>query len=54
MAKVKLGKSGGLPALDKSPSHLLHRALQLSLDIYAETFGADGPTQRTLRGARGF
>ena len=47
MAKTKSGgKSGGLPALDKSPSHLLHRALQLSLDIYAETFEAGGPTQR--------
>ena len=47
MAKSKSGaKSGGLPALDKSPSHLLHRALQLSLDIYAEAFEAGGPTQR--------
>ncbi len=46
MAKVKSGKSGGLPSLDRSPSHLLHRALQLSLDIYAETFAGDGPTQR--------
>ncbi|MES2721662.1 MAG: MarR family winged helix-turn-helix transcriptional regulator [Pseudomonadota bacterium] len=47
MAKTKSGgKSGGLPALDRSPSHLLHRALQLSLDIYSETFEAGGPTQR--------
>ncbi|MFZ3004746.1 MAG: MarR family transcriptional regulator [Phenylobacterium sp.] len=46
MSKGKSGKSGGLPALDRSPSHLLHRALQLSLDIYAETFEAGGPTQR--------
>ena len=33
-------------ALDRSPSHLLHRALQLALDIYAETAGPSGPTQR--------
>ena len=46
MSKGKSGKSGGLPALDRSPSHLLHRALQLSLDIYAETFESGGPTQR--------
>lgn len=46
MSKSKSGKSGGLPALDRSPSHLLHRALQLSLDLYAEAFGAGGPTQR--------
>lgn len=32
--------------LDRSPSHLMHRALQLALDIYAEEVGADGPTQR--------
>ena len=46
MAKTKSGKSGGLPALDRSPSHLLHRALQLSLDIYSETFEAGGPGHR--------
>jgi len=39
-------KSGGLPALDKSPSHLLHRALQVALDLYAEEFGPGGLTQR--------
>lgn len=32
--------------LDSSPSHLLHRVLQLALDIYAEEAGADAPTQR--------
>jgi len=36
----------GLPALDKSPSHLLHRALQLALDIYADEQGGGGVTQR--------
>ena len=47
MAKGKSGaKGGGLPALDKSPSHLLHRALQLALDIYADEFGLGGLTQR--------
>jgi MarR family transcriptional regulator, temperature-dependent positive regulator of motility len=51
MAKNKnaddLGAGGaGVPALDGSPSHLLHRALQVSLDIYAETFGDSDLTQR--------
>ena len=47
MAKGKSGAKGmGLPALDKSPSHLLHRALQLALDIYADEFGSSGLTQR--------
>jgi DNA-binding MarR family transcriptional regulator len=32
--------------LDRSPSHLLHRVLQLALDIYADSVGPDGPTQR--------
>lgn len=36
-------KRGGLAA---SPSHLMHRALQLALDIYAEEAGPDGLTQR--------
>ena len=43
-------KSGNKPkrggALAASPSHLIHRALQLALDIYAEETGADGLTQR--------
>ncbi len=33
-------------ALDASPSHLLHRALQLALDIYALDAEAGGLTQR--------
>ncbi len=44
MAKTKTEKSGGL--LERSPSHLLHRVLQLALDIYAEECGAAGITQR--------
>ena len=32
--------------LDRSPSHLLHRALQLALDIYAEEAGPGAMTQR--------
>ncbi len=33
-------------ALARSPSHLLHRVLQLALDIYAEESGTGGITQR--------
>jgi DNA-binding MarR family transcriptional regulator len=32
--------------LARSPSHLLHRALQHALDIYVEAAGAGAPTQR--------
>jgi MarR family transcriptional regulator, temperature-dependent positive regulator of motility len=39
----KSKRSGGLGG---SPSHLIHRALQLALDIYAEEAGPDGLTQR--------
>lgn len=48
MAKSKSPEKSkkGLPALDKSPSHLLHRALQLALDIYADEQGEGGVTQR--------
>ena len=47
MAKAKSGgKRGGLPALDKSPSHLLHRALELALVVLADEFGPGGLTQR--------
>ena len=47
MAKSKSqDKKKGLPALEKSPSHLLHRALQLALDIYADEQGEGGVTQR--------
>lgn len=48
MAKTKGDKHGtdrdGV--LDRSPSHLLHRVLQLALDIYVEESGAGGVTQR--------
>lgn len=44
---VKPGKTGGKRGgLAGSPSHLMHRALQLALDIYAEEAGPDGLTQR--------
>ncbi|WP_420470197.1 MULTISPECIES: MarR family winged helix-turn-helix transcriptional regulator [unclassified Brevundimonas] len=43
-------KSGNKPkrggALAGSPSHLIHRALQLALDVYSEEMGPDGLTQR--------
>jgi MarR family transcriptional regulator, temperature-dependent positive regulator of motility len=45
MAKDKSGGKGR-SELDGSPSHLLHRALQLALDIYADEFGVGGLTQR--------
>ena len=42
------GKSGtrGVAALERSPSHLLHRALQRALDLYATEFGPGDLTQR--------
>jgi DNA-binding MarR family transcriptional regulator len=43
---TKDGKSDHGGALARSPSHLLHRVLQLALDIYAEESGAGGITQR--------
>ncbi len=43
---VKDGKKARPGPLDASPSHLMHRALQLALDIYAEEVGPGGPTQR--------
>ncbi len=44
---VKSGKQARRSgALAESPSHLMHRALQLALDIYAEEAGSGGPTQR--------
>ncbi|MFL5297141.1 MAG: MarR family winged helix-turn-helix transcriptional regulator [Phenylobacterium sp.] len=46
MAKSKSGQKSGVAALDRSPSHLLHRALQRALDIYAEEFGEGAITQR--------
>lgn len=44
-------KSGNKPArkggpLAVSPSHLMHRALQLALDIYSDEVGSGGLTQR--------
>ena len=41
---AKQGKAGA--ALKRSPIHLLHRALQLALDVYGEEVGAKGVTQR--------
>ena len=46
MAKSKSGAKGAIAALDQSPSHLLHRALQRALDIYVDEFGESGITQR--------
>jgi DNA-binding MarR family transcriptional regulator len=46
MAKGKTSAKGGVAVLDRSPSHLLHRALQRALDIYADEFGDGGLTQR--------
>lgn len=44
---VKAGKQSRRNGpLADSPSHLMHRALQLALDIYAAETGADGLTQR--------
>lgn len=43
MAKSKPDPQG---PLDRSPSHLLHRALQRALDVYAETAGPTAVTQR--------
>ncbi len=43
MSKAKTDSSG---PLDRSPSHLMHRALQRALDIYAETAGPTAVTQR--------
>jgi len=40
------GKKAEVGTLARSPSHQLHRALQLALDIYAEEAGPDAPTQR--------
>lgn len=43
-----MGKAdqAGRRVLSDSPSHLLHRVLQLALDIYAEETGRGGLTQR--------
>jgi len=44
MAKTKSSKSAS--ALERSPSHLLHRAVQLALDVYADELGPGAITQR--------
>jgi MarR family transcriptional regulator, temperature-dependent positive regulator of motility len=44
--KKSAGKTEAGAALEHSPSHLLHRALQLALDIYADETGPDALTQR--------
>lgn len=46
MSKGKRKQSGGKRPLDGSPSHLMHRVLQISLDIYAEEMGPGALTQR--------
>ena len=43
---VKSGKAKRLGTLGESPSHLMHRVLQLALDIYSDEAGPEGPTQR--------
>jgi len=45
-AKKSAKKSAATRTLEHSPSHLLHRALQLALDIYGEETGPDAVTQR--------
>lgn len=47
MAKAEpKGVDGVGVSLERSPSHLLHRALQHALDIYVDSTGAGAPTQR--------
>jgi DNA-binding MarR family transcriptional regulator len=46
MAKGKSGGKAKVAALDASPSHLLHRVLQLALDYYAAEQGESSITQR--------
>lgn len=43
---VKSSSKSRRAGLAASPSHLMHRALQLALDIYAEEAGPGGLTQR--------
>ncbi len=43
---VKSGNKSKRGGLSASPSHLMHRVLQLALDIYSEEAGSDGLTQR--------
>jgi DNA-binding MarR family transcriptional regulator len=46
MSKQGKPSSESVEALDRSPSHMLHRALQLALDFYAEEAATGAPTQR--------
>ena len=46
MSKREKPATTAIEALDRSPSHLLHRALQLALDLYADEAGPGAPTQR--------
>jgi DNA-binding MarR family transcriptional regulator len=46
MAKAKSKAKKTVAALERSPSHLLHRAVQAALDLYAAEFGPAGVTQR--------
>jgi DNA-binding MarR family transcriptional regulator len=46
MAKAKSKAKKTVAALERSPSHLLHRAVQAALDLYAVEFGPGGITQR--------
>lgn len=46
MVKSGNKKRAGGGGLAASPSHLMHRVLQLALDIYSEETGSDGLTQR--------
>lgn len=43
---VKSGNKSKRGGLSASPSHLMHRVLQLALDIYSEEAGSNGLTQR--------
>jgi MarR family transcriptional regulator, temperature-dependent positive regulator of motility len=46
MARIKPKSGKAVSALERSPGHLLHRALKLALDIYAEEVGESEITQR--------
>jgi DNA-binding MarR family transcriptional regulator len=46
MPKDKSVTKAAAGGLDQSPSHLLHRALQVALNIYGDEFGAEAVTQR--------
>ncbi len=46
MAKNKTANSKAVAAFERSAGHLLRRALQLSLDYFAEEAGPEGLTQR--------